>query len=154
VRRRSMASPMNGSLKANGSPTGSPYTSPVAETGEPRGRSMQRFSGASPVASPNRPNYAKSSPLARVNEEAPTPIKVHTSDLLNGKLVEVGTPRPSEDGKGIKALETLLEPITPDDHREDSKLVGFPSKDLGLVNRGGNKQATVEDGIGMKAIDI
>jgi cell wall assembly regulator SMI1 len=154
VKRRSMASPINGNLKANGSPTGSPYASPAAETGEPRGRSMQRFSGASPVASPNRPSYAKSSPLARVNEEAPTPIKVHTSDFANRKLIEIGTPRPSEDGKGTKVLETLLEPITPDDHKEDSKLVDFPSKDLGLANGGANKRATVEDDIGMKTIDI
>jgi cell wall assembly regulator SMI1 len=154
VRRRSMASSVNGSNKANGSPTGSPYASPTAETGEPRGRSMQRFSGASPVASPNRPNYVKSSPLARVNEEAPTPIKVHTSGLANGKLVEVGTPRPSEDGKGAKALENLLEPITPDDHKENSKIGDSSTKDLELVNGSGNKQATVEDDNCMKTIDI
>ena len=74
VRRRS-AAPVNGN--ASESPTGSPYASPTAEVGgEPRGRSMQRFSGASPVESPNRPNYGKSSPLTRVQEEGSAPISV------------------------------------------------------------------------------
>ena len=87
ARRRSGA-PTNGN--ASGSPNGSPYVSPTAEVGgEPRGRSMQRFSGASPGESPNRPNYVKSSPLARVQEEGLTPIRIQTNGIKPEKLVEV-----------------------------------------------------------------
>jgi cell wall assembly regulator SMI1 len=87
AKRRSVA-PVNGN--ASGSPAGSPYASPTAEVGgEPRGRSMQRFNGASPVGSPNRPNFGKSSPLARVQEEGSAPIKVHTNGIKPEKLVEV-----------------------------------------------------------------
>jgi cell wall assembly regulator SMI1 len=163
----------------NGSPTGSPYASPSA-TMEPRGRSMQRFSGASPVASPNRPNsnYGTSSPLARVNEETAAPIKVHTngstqlngklveaptpvttatSSILSGKLVEVGTPvetpRSSDEEKRAKALEILLAPVTLEDKPE------MNGKVLEMINGNANgnikQQATVEDDItGMKTIEI
>lgn len=82
---------------------GSPYTSPTSAS--ERGRSPQRFPGKAPVASsPLRPHV--SSPLARVAEEGPQPIKIHT-DLKNlpkqsekpahEKLVSVDTPRPSGD---------------------------------------------------------
>lgn len=152
VRRRSMA-PQNG--QPSGSPTGSPYASPTAEVGgEPRGRSMQRFSGASPVASPNRPNYGKSSPLARVAEEAgSSPIKVHTNGIKPEKLVEVDTPRPSEDqrdSKGKKALESLLERVSLDGDKENSK---NGEANVPLVN-GNGKKATVEDDTTMKTIEI
>ncbi|KAF2490356.1 cell wall assembly and cell proliferation coordinating protein [Lophium mytilinum] len=78
----------------------SPYASPTTSTAEERGRSPQRFSQKSkPTASPRA---HISSPLARVAEENPAPIRVHT-DLgpRNGtpveKLVSVDTPRPSDD---------------------------------------------------------
>ena len=106
-RRRSTGP--NGTPGPSGSsPGASPYASPTAEVGgEPRGRSMQRFSGASPVPSPNRPNYAKPSPLARVTEEQGTPTKIQTVDMPPQKLVEVETPRPSEDKK-LTTMETAL----------------------------------------------
>jgi len=151
IRRRSTA-PVNGN--ASGSPTGSPYASPTAEAkGEPRGRSMQRFSGASPVASPNRPNYGKSSPLARVTEENPAPIKVQTNGIHPDKLVEVETPRPSEDQKQNKALESLLAPVTLDDDKENSKSGPLNATGLGLMS-GNAKQATVEDDATLKTIEI
>jgi cell wall assembly regulator SMI1 len=147
-KRRSMA-PVNGN--ASGSPGGSPYSSPTAEVGEPRGRSMQRFSGASPVASPNRPNYGKSSPLARVQEEGSAPIKVHTNGIKSEKLVEVETPRPSEDQKTTKALDTLLERVSLDDNKENAKS-GAPEKKLDLATDA--KKASVEDDTTMKTIEI
>ncbi|KAH8682993.1 hypothetical protein BGZ60DRAFT_427468 [Tricladium varicosporioides] len=150
MRRRS-AQPMNG--QGSGSPAGSPYASPTAETGEPRGRSMQRFSGASPVASPNRPNYGKSSPLARVTEETSAPIKVHADSPPAEKLVEVETPRPSEDRKPSKNLEALLEPVSLEDNKENVKAGDSPSAGLGLAN-GTAKKATVEDDSTMKTIEI
>ncbi|KAI9049543.1 hypothetical protein LZ554_006571 [Drepanopeziza brunnea f. sp. 'monogermtubi'] len=156
VRRKAPAS-MNG--QSGISPINSPYSSPTAETsGEPRGRSMQRFSGASPVSSPNRPNYGKSSPLARVQEERlPPPIKVHTNGLKHEKLVEVETPRPSEDTretqKQTKALESLLQSATLDDDNKENKKVELNVQTTELTN-GALKKATVEDDTTMKTIEI
>ena len=111
AKRRSVA-PVTGD--GSGSPTGSPYASPTAEVGgEPRGRSMQRFSGASPVASPHRPNYGKSSPLARVQEEGSAPIKIHTNGIKPEKLVEVSSSHSGRPGCITRSSATLfLESIT------------------------------------------
>lgn len=152
-KRRSTA-PMTGNT--SGSPIASPYSSPTAETGgEPRGRSMQRFSGASPVASPNRPNYGKPSPLARVTEEISTPIKIQTNSIPADKLVEVETPRPrvSDDVKKNETLDSLLEPVTLDDNKENAKAGDSNVKGLGLTN-GSAKKASVEDDTTMKTIEI
>lgn len=112
---------------------------------------MQRFRGASPVASPNRPNYGKSSPLARVAEENAAPIKLHTNGIKPEKLVEIETPRPSEDiRQPSKTLESLLEPISLDDDKENTKLNG----ESPAVGNGNTKKATVEDDTTMKTIDI
>lgn len=113
---------------------------------------MQRFSGASPVASPNRPNYSKSSPLARVQEESSTPIKVHSNGIPKEKLIEVETPRPSEDQKQNKTVEALLEPVTLDDDKENMKNGDSNVKGLGLLN-GSAKKATAEEDT-MKTIKI
>jgi hypothetical protein len=85
----------SGSPVGAGSPVASPYASPI-ENGDLRGRQMQRLSSSSPLASPNRPGYGKPSPLSRVTEEAPLPTLI-TNGLKAPKLVEVETPRPSED---------------------------------------------------------
>ncbi|KAL1617577.1 Cell wall assembly regulator [Neofusicoccum ribis] len=78
---------------ANGT---SPYGSP-SSAGEDRGRSPHRLSknGASP-------RVPISSPLARVAEEAPAPIKVHTDEE---KLIEMNTPRPSSDLNSSNATQ-------------------------------------------------
>ncbi|TDZ12955.1 Glucan synthesis regulatory protein [Colletotrichum sidae] len=100
AKRKSVVVPPNRAGSPVGSGANSPYTSspPSAEpNGETRGRSMQRLGGTSPIASPIRPGYAKSSPLARVAEETPLP-ELQTNGLKQPtKLVEVETPRPSED---------------------------------------------------------
>lgn len=151
LRRRSGAPP-NGN--GSGSPIGSPYSSPTAETGgEPRGRSMQRFSGASPVASPNRPNYGKPSPLARVTEEISAPIKVHTNSIPAEKLVEVDTPKSATDAKQSKTLESLLEPVSPDDNKENLKSGDSEATPSDLLS-GNAKKAMVEDETNMKTIEI
>jgi cell wall assembly regulator SMI1 len=155
--RRRSTGPTNGT--ASGSASGSPYASPKAEIGaEPRGRSMQRFSGASPVSSPNRPNYAqgsKSSPLARVNEEISTPIKIHTGGIPAEKLVEVETPRGPSD-KQSKALDELLQPVSPDDddNKENATKGAANANGLGLMNGNLAKKAEVEDDTTMKTIEI
>jgi len=88
----------------------SPYSSPTSAV-EERGRSPHRLSQKSKGASP-RAHIP--SPLARVAEENPQPIKIHT-DLngVNGKngapierLVSIDTPRPSEDLVGTPARKT------------------------------------------------
>jgi cell wall assembly regulator SMI1 len=93
------------------SPTGSssPYTSPIEPNGETRGRSMQRLSANSPVASPIRVAYGKSSPLARVAEEAAVPLVQPTTNGLSPgeKLVEVETPRPSDEMSKAPRLAAL-----------------------------------------------
>lgn len=146
------------SANAGGSPAGSPYTSPPAELGEPRGRSMQRFSGASPVASPHRPGYSKPSPLARVAEEGAAPIKLRTSGIPSAKLVEVDSPKPLEDQKQNKVLESLLESVALDDSNKDTKNKDTSTiEEVTLIDDGdGNesKKATVEDEATMKTIEI
>jgi hypothetical protein len=66
---------------------------------EDRGRSPQRLSKKAKAPSPRG---KLSSPLARVAEEAVTPIRVHTEldSRSNGpidNLISVETPRPSDD---------------------------------------------------------
>lgn len=135
---------MNGNVVGR-SPTGSPYASPTAEIGEPRGRSMQRFSGASPVSSPARPNYSnnKSSPLAKVTEESAPKVKINTNGIKPDKLVEVDTPMSSHDPKG--GLENLIDPATPVD-KENVK--------MGMAKSEVSKQATVAEEPELKEIEI
>ena len=127
---------------------------------------MQRFSGASPVSSPARPNYAKSSPLARVQEESgagPAKLQTNFPSIKPEKLVEVETPRPSVDtAKEVKspkspeqkkALESLLEPISLEDDKENTKSGDTNSKAPELTN-GKAKKATVEDESALKTIEL
>ncbi|KAI1377454.1 cell wall assembly and cell proliferation coordinating protein [Hypoxylon crocopeplum] len=82
------------------SPGGSPYTSPTDANGEARGRTLQRLSSPSPLGSPNRPGFGKPSPLSRVTEETALPEpKLNTNGIKQPKLVEVETPRPSDEVK-------------------------------------------------------
>ncbi|KAH6686301.1 glucan synthesis regulatory protein [Plectosphaerella plurivora] len=98
ARRKSAMPPPNRTSSPAGSGSGSPYSSTTPEpvNGETRGRTLQRPTGASPLASPNRPGVGKPSPLARVAEETSLP-EIQTNGLAPPKLVEVDTPRPSED---------------------------------------------------------
>lgn len=98
--------------RGHASPSGSPYISPVDANanGEARGRTLQRLSSPSPLTSP-RPGFGTSSPLARVTEEGTTSALVEPTLVTNGikpaKLVEVETPRPSEDVKSSQPLGKL-----------------------------------------------
>ncbi|ATZ58407.1 Bcsmi1 [Botrytis cinerea B05.10] len=148
VRRRS-APPVNGN---GGSPTGSPYASPAAEIGEPRGRSMQRFSGASPIPSPNRPGYGKSSPLAQVAEEGSgSGTKVSTIDIPSTKLVDVQTPRPSEENKSSD--RPFIESESPNENKENEK-ASEKVTGLGLVSGTSEKETPADDESAMKTIEI
>ncbi|KAI0122856.1 SMI1/KNR4 family protein [Xylariales sp. AK1849] len=96
------------------SPTSSPYAGPIDANGEARGRSLQRLSSpsplsvSSPLASPSRPGYGKSSPLARVTEESTTSALIEPKLVTNGikppKLVEVETPRLDGSEKPLSQL--------------------------------------------------
>ncbi len=94
---------------ASGSPTGSgsPYASPTEPNGEARGRQLQRISGGSPLASPNRPAYGKPSPLAKVAEEAPALDRPLPNGKARDVLVEVETPRASDEERGPLRLAPL-----------------------------------------------
>ncbi|KAL7625645.1 Cell wall assembly regulator [Parahypoxylon ruwenzoriense] len=82
------------------SPGGSPYVSPSDGNGEHRGRTLQRLSSPSPLGSPVRPGFGKPSPLARVAEETPvSESHLNTNGVKQPKLVEVETPRPSDEMK-------------------------------------------------------
>lgn len=131
--------PNAGSQRGQASPTASPYDSPSAEMGEPRGRSMQRFAGASPVSSPARAGFPKPSPLSKVAEESttsapkPTPLRADTANTANGTLVEVGTPLESKPHKTEdENLESLLEPVSIEDKENpkspDAKANGEAAK--------------------------
>ncbi|KAH9910099.1 cell wall assembly and cell proliferation coordinating protein [Xylariomycetidae sp. FL2044] len=126
------------------SPGGSPYASPTDGNGEARGRSLQRLSSPSPLVSPARPGFGKSSPLARVTEEAGFPEpKLVTNGLQQPKLVEVETPRVSDEVAHPAKLA-----ITTEDKGKDST---SPLKtETSLVN--GNHDEDVEGG--MKTIEI
>lgn len=128
--------PMNGSDgKGASSPTGpSPYGSPRTSD-EERGRSPQRFALKVPAPSSPRGTVGKSSPLARVSEETRAPITVHTSEdtstdstatetpasETDKELVEVATPRVSDEEKGQKESDDALEAIglIDDDEKAD-----------------------------------
>jgi hypothetical protein len=87
-----------------------------------------------------------------VTEESSAPIKVHTNGIKPAKLVDVETPRPSEDQKPNKTLESLLEPVSLEDDKENTK-AGDSNTKKALPN-GKSKMATVEDDDTMKTVEI
>lgn len=104
----------------------SPYSSASEPAGEPRGRSLQRLSGSSPLASPMRPG-PKASPLARVTEET----SLNELGISNGngnvkadKLVEVDTPRHSGEENSAPRLAAL----TKGEDEADSPIVKVNGK--------------------------
>lgn len=145
--RRRPAKPMSVKLHPHGhhhGKGGSPYGSPEATEFE-RGRSMQRFAGAS-TGSGSKARQAKSSPLAKVAEEAPAPVSLHPdmtssrepdgtnsraatrADRATRKLVEAPTPVQRFEGGAAAAADrstsNLLEAPTPaskDDGDSESK---------------------------------
>ena len=133
-----------------GSPagSGSPYSSPTEPNGEVRGRSMNRLQGTSPLISPIRlgagASYGRSSPLARVTEEAGSSQQPKANGTKVQKLVEVETPRPSEDG-GTPRLAALT--------RGDSANVKGKENAIPSVIKTNGKQPEM-DGEAMTPIEI
>ncbi|RSL99418.1 hypothetical protein CDV31_012184 [Fusarium ambrosium] len=136
-KRRSMGPKPNSPL---GSRSSSPYAS-GGENGEVRGRSMQRLSGSSPLASPMRPSYGKATPLSRVTEETVIP-ELASANIQPEKLVEVETPRQSSEGKAPKVSTNLP--------RVESDLLKIEEEPSPKVN--GKKPEVAEDS--MKTIEI
>ncbi|KAK3995060.1 hypothetical protein QBC44DRAFT_366937 [Cladorrhinum sp. PSN332] len=148
AKRRSMA-PRPTSTSA---PT-SPYAAPADQNSEPRGRSMQRLSTVSPMASPIRPGYGKASPLARVQEEIP--LSSGNSNTTKEKLVEVDTPRHSgeenkENATRLAALAANGEVGSPSSAMEETKTESQPNGSA----TASSKKSTVEDEPAMKTIEI
>ncbi|ODA79761.1 hypothetical protein RJ55_05355 [Drechmeria coniospora] len=96
-----------------GSRSNSPYASPAETSGDMRGRSLQRLSASSPLASPMRSMYGKA-PLSKVTEEL-TIQDMPTPELQPSKLVEVETPRDSEEEKAELSILAPPEPEAPKD---------------------------------------
>lgn len=123
-KRRSVASPKAGSPL--GSRSGSPYASPIEPNGDARGRSMQRLNGTSPMTSPMRRGFGKPPPLSKVTEEMASPA-LKDAVIEPSKLVEVETPRDSEDTKGgakVTAVASSEADLLKDKENEAPKLNG------------------------------
>lgn len=99
----------------------SPYSPPSEPNGEVRGRSLNRLSGSSPLASPMRAGYGKASPLARVTEEASLQeLAVPNGTAKPEKLVEVETPRVSGEENSAPRLAALTKGETSDSTDSES----------------------------------
>ncbi|KAI9793415.1 MAG: Cell wall assembly regulator [Peltula sp. TS41687] len=107
VPRRRPMRPMTVSLNTSGHGKSiSPHGSPDGTEFE-RGRSMHRFAGGHQAMPSPKIRPAKSSPLAKVAEEAPAPITVHTAEKgkdggkavykRNSKLIDAPTPTTGYD---------------------------------------------------------
>ncbi|KAK7430364.1 Cell wall assembly regulator [Neonectria magnoliae] len=144
--RKSMA-PRGKSNSPLGSRSSSPYTSPV-DGGDARGRSMQRLSGSSPLTSPMRPGYGKAAtPLSRVTEELTIP-EIASGIIEPEKLVEVETPRRSNESKGSKASKASKASSTLP--RAESDLL--KDKDIEVPKANGKQPETADES--MKTIEI
>ncbi|GAP89088.1 hypothetical protein SAMD00023353_0902580 [Rosellinia necatrix] len=127
---------------AAASPGGSPYSGPVDANGDTRGRSLQRLSNPSPLVSPARLGFGKSSALGRVTEESGnTEPKLVTNGIKEDKLVEIETPRSQDDGNSATKQEGAAEAKG----KESS-----PSKTEGSLING--HAENIEEG--MKTIEI
>lgn len=104
-----------------GSAPSSPYSPPAEPNGEVRGRSLNRLSGSSPLASPMRPGHGKASPLARVTEEAAASQELKANGAAKPeKLVEVETPRVSGEESSAPRLAALTKGETSDSTDSES----------------------------------
>ncbi|KAI0398304.1 glucan synthesis regulatory protein [Xylariaceae sp. FL0594] len=124
------------------SPGGSPYSNPVDGNGDARGRSLQRLSTPSPLVSPARLGFGKSSALARVAEESVNPEpKLVTNGIKQTKLVEVETPQ----------TETVSSVATQQPEAQGAKVPESSS----AKTEGGSADSRVDDiEGGMKTIEI
>ncbi|PGH05954.1 hypothetical protein AJ79_06643 [Helicocarpus griseus UAMH5409] len=85
----------------------SPYGSPTA-SGDERGRSPHRFPSRGPNASP-KTGFGVSSPLARVTEEAPSPVAANTGE---DKIDGITSPSNSDATKKPDDLVDATSPTT------------------------------------------
>ncbi|QUC22715.1 uncharacterized protein UV8b_06956 [Ustilaginoidea virens] len=97
-----------------GSRSASPYGSPVEPNGgDARGRSLQRINGSSPLVSPMGAGGYGKAPLSRVTEETTIP-EIPSAQIEPSQLVEVETPRQSEEAKNSLASTATLAPSESD----------------------------------------
>ncbi|EGO60365.1 hypothetical protein NEUTE1DRAFT_127256 [Neurospora tetrasperma FGSC 2508] len=156
-KRKSMAPSMASASGMRSPPTpGSPYQSPT-EHNEPRGRSLHRLTGTSPMSSPIRPGYGKPSPLARVAEEAPPTTSLTASNAsLEAKaadnLMELNTPRTS--GEHSKEDIKVNEDSPAKERTSEDKEKKPETEANGKATESKGKQTTVEDAEDMKDIEI
>lgn len=124
-KRRPMQGSDNGQNAGSNVNGPSPYGSPRTSN-EERGRSPHRFPLKVPTPSSPRGIISKSSPLARVSEDNRAPVPVHTNSEdsskdsiatgsspseVSGELLEVATPRASDDEQRQKGPGDALEAV-------------------------------------------
>ncbi|GJN75421.1 cell wall assembly regulator [Purpureocillium lilacinum] len=145
AKRASMVRPQGQGDSPRGSRSASPYASPVEANGDVRGRSMQRLSGSSPLVSPMRPMKGKA-PLSRVTEESTIP-EIPSAEIEPSQLVEVETPRGSEESKNPLRISTIArsesDPLKDKDKENEAP----------LSSKANGKQPVVVDD-SMKTIEI
>ena len=120
---------INSQIAGGGSPNGlSPYSSPTSGP-EDRGRSPHRLQNGKAPAT-NSPRGHMSSPLARVAEETPQPLKVNTqvdtAISKSEKLVSVDTPQSRNAAK----LDKLVPIDTPINAYPDERRASLPKSKL------------------------
>lgn len=141
ARRRSAGPSKTGSPL--GSRSASPYASPMEPNGDTRGRSLQRLSASSPLTSPMRTGHGKAPLLGRVAEET-MPPELASAVIEPSKLVEVETPRGSEENHAPPKVATLT--------RVESDLLTGKGKENEVPRMNGKQPASLEET--MKTIEI
>ncbi|KAI9802030.1 MAG: hypothetical protein M1825_003086 [Sarcosagium campestre] len=122
---------------------GSPLGSPVSAEHD-RGRSNQRFNGNSASSSPRR-HFPVSSPLAKVAEEGPTAVRVHTSpDSSRDRALQSPTLTRS---KPTKLVEVATPMVAPADKSTEENVMDAPNVD------GSAKNAEGINGLGVKGVN-
>ncbi|KAH7318449.1 hypothetical protein B0I35DRAFT_242843 [Stachybotrys elegans] len=156
AQRKSMAPSKSKPSSPLGSRSASPYggAGPSEPNGDTRGRTLQRPSASSPLASPMRPAYNKPPPLSRVAEELTVPPELASAQIEPANLVEVEDDDEEiiaahERKQAAAAVKVAAVPVASSSSEPDLLQV----KDNETPKQNGKQPEVVEDGA-MKTIDI
>lgn len=149
--------PANGEMRVNANlpvaPTrGSPYASPTTGDGD-RGRSPQRFPGRNGAT--NSPRGTISSPLARVAEEAPAAVQIHSdtasrkNSTASERLLPTISRRDSEDVKSPLKLDSVIEAEMAEEAGKENRKASETG--LGVKNLEVDEEGEAD---GMKTVEL
>ena len=134
---------INSQVGGGGQQNGSPYSSPTSGP-EDRGRSPNRFQNGKAPAT-NSPRGHLSSPLARVAEENPQPLRLDTHvEAKSDKLISADTPR-------LQSTPKLLPIDTPINSEGEERRGSLPRSKLGNNVLSSTEDAIVRDTATAKA---